>query len=93
MDYAQKLVFNSNTRISLLDINNLSKTNFVLESAFNNLENKFPDNVSVVNESLMKKEFLSKQDLMIITLDSWKKLLEAESNWLANVPSVLILKH
>jgi Kef-type K+ transport system membrane component KefB len=92
MDYAQKFVFNNNTRISILDINDLSKSNFVLESTFNNLENKFPDNISVLSEKLMKKEFLSKQDLMLISLESWKKLLESQSNWLANVPSVLILK-
>ncbi len=92
MDYAQKLVFNNNTRISILDINDLSKNNFVLESTFDNLEAKFPDNISVLSEKLMKKEFLTKQDLMLISLESWKKLLETESNWLANVPSVLILK-
>jgi Kef-type K+ transport system membrane component KefB len=93
MDYAQKFVFNNNTRISILDINDLSKSNFVLESTFNNLENKFPDNIAVLSEKLMKKEFLSKQDLMLISLESWKKLLESQSNWLANVPSVLIVKH
>ena len=92
MDYAQKFIFNSNTRISILDINDLSKNNFVLESTFSNLENKYPDNISVLSEKLMKKEFLSKQDLMLISLESWKKLLESQSNWLANVPSVLILK-
>ncbi len=93
MDYAQKFVFNSNTRISILDINELSKSNFVLESAFTNLENKYPDNISVLSEKLMRKEFLSKQDLMLISLESWKKLIDSESNWLANVPSVLIIKH
>ncbi len=92
LDYAQKLVFNNNTRISILDSNDLSKTNFVLESAVANLEQKFPDNVSVIIEKLIKKEFLSKHDLMLISLESWKKLLESESNWLENVPSVLIIK-
>ena len=93
MDYAQKFIFNNNTRISILDINDLSKSNFVLESTFSNLENKFPDNISVLSEKLMKKEFLSKQDLMLISLESWKKLIDSESNWLANVPSVLIVKN
>ena len=93
MDYAQKFIFNNNTRISILDINDLSKSNFVLESTFSNLENKFPDNIAVMSEKLMKKEFLSKQDLMLISLESWKKLIDSESNWLANVPSVLIVKN
>ena len=92
MDYAQKLVFNNNTRISFLDINELSKNNFVLESTLNNLENKFPDNVSQINQKSIKREFLSKQDLMLISLESWKKLLESDFYWLENIPSVLIIK-
>jgi hypothetical protein len=40
----------------------------------------------------MKAGFLAKQDLMIISLESWKKLVDAQSIWLSTVPSVLIIK-
>jgi hypothetical protein len=40
----------------------------------------------------MKKEFLLRQDIMVISLDSWKKLVDSQSTWLSNIPSVLILK-
>ena len=92
IDYAQKLVFNNNTRISILDINDLSKNNFVLESTLTNLENKYPDNVTNINEKTIRKEFMTKQDLMIISLDSWKKLIVSDLHWLENIPSVLIIK-
>jgi Kef-type K+ transport system membrane component KefB len=92
VDYVQKFIYNNNSRISILDSHNLSKTNFVLESAFENLETKYPDNFSVSNNNDVKKEFLSKQDLMLISLESWKKLLDSQTNWLASVPSVLIVK-
>ncbi|MBC7643361.1 MAG: cation/H(+) antiporter, partial [Flavobacterium sp.] len=92
MDYAQKLIFNNNSRISVLDINHTSKTNFVLESALTNLESKFPDNISLFQQETMRKEFFSKQDLMIISIESWKKLLESGNDWLEYVPSVLIVK-
>ncbi|MBC7642930.1 MAG: cation:proton antiporter [Flavobacterium sp.] len=92
MDYAQKLIFNNNSRISVLDINHISKSNFVLESTLTNLESKFPDNISLFQQETMRKEFFSKQDLMIISIESWKKLLESGNDWLENIPSVLIIK-
>lgn len=92
IDYFQKLIFNSNSNISLLDSSNLVKNNFVMSSAINSLEDKYPENITVLQERTMKKEFLSKQDLMIISLESWKKLVDSQSLWLSHVPSVLILK-
>lgn len=92
MDYCQKLIYNSNSRISVLDSNNIIGNHFVLESAFNSLEDKYPNHISLVQDRIMKREFLAKQDLMIISLESWKKLVDSQSVWLTNVPSVLILK-
>jgi hypothetical protein len=61
-------------------------------SAIRSLEDKYPDNITVLQDRTMKKDFLSKQDLMIISLESWKKLVDSQSLWLSDVPSVLILK-
>ena len=92
MEYAQKLIYNSNTRITILDLNDFAKNNFIINSSIQNLEQKHPDNISMIAESAMKKEFLSKQDMMLISLESWKKLVDSESTWLSNVPSVLIIR-
>ncbi len=92
MDYSQKLIYNNDSKITVLDINNLIKNNFLMESAISSLEKKFPDNITLLHDRVMKKEFLSKQDLMIISLESWKNLVDSQSVWLSNVPSVLIIK-
>lgn len=91
-DYGQRLIYNSDASISVLDINNLVKSNFVMESALHSLEEKYPDHLVLLEERIMKKEFLAQQDLMIISLESWKKLVDSQSVWLSNVPSVLIIK-
>ena len=92
MHYAQKLIYNNNARITFLDINNIVENNFVFKSAINVLEEKFPDNLSLMDEKIMNKDFLAKQDLIMIGLESWKKLIESQSIWLSKVPSVLIIK-
>jgi hypothetical protein len=92
IDYAQKLVYNSDSKITILDINGQVNANFILETAVIGLENKYPNNVSMLNESEMKAGFLAKQDLMMISLESWKKLVDSQSVWLSTIPSVLIIK-
>ena len=92
MDYSQKLIYNNDSKITVLDINNLIQNNFLMESAISSLEKKFPNNITLLQDRVMKKEFLAKQDLMIISLESWKNLVDSQSVWLSNVPSVLIIK-
>lgn len=92
IDYAQKLIYNNNTAVTFLDMKGHMESNFVIASAVGSLKEKFPDNVMLNNESTLHHEFLVKQDLMIVSLDSWKDLLDTSSDWLSGVPSVLIIK-
>jgi hypothetical protein len=93
IDYVQKLIYNSNSKIVILDVNGYVETNFVLNSAIDSLEQKYPNNIGLVTDKTVKKEFLAKQDLMLISFESWKELVDSRSVWLSGVPSVLILKH
>jgi Kef-type K+ transport system membrane component KefB len=93
MDYAQKLIYNSNSHITVLDVNGHVNTNFVLKSVIGSLEQKYPKNTTLLNNKIIKKEFLARQDLMIISIESWKSLVDSQSIWLSRVPSVLIMKH
>jgi hypothetical protein len=45
-----------------------------------------------MSERIIEKDFLLTQDLLIISLESWKKLVNSQSDWLSNIPSVLIIK-
>jgi Kef-type K+ transport system membrane component KefB len=92
IDYAQKLIFNNNTTVAFIDFNGHIESNFVLASAIESLKQKFPSNIIVNNESFLVNPFMEQQDLMIVSLESWKELLDSNCNWLREVPSVLIIK-
>jgi Kef-type K+ transport system membrane component KefB len=92
IDYAQKLIHNNNSTISILDINGQIKNNFMIQNAVEALEKTYEKNSTILSDTSVKSEFLLKQDLMIISLESWKNLVESQSVWLSNVPSVLIIK-
>ena len=92
LDYAQKLISNNNSQIMILDVNGSINTNFVLKSAINSLEQKYSKNFSLIDDKIIKNDFLVNIDLMIISVESWKLLLDKYSIWLNKVPLVLILK-
>ena len=93
LDYAQKLIYNNDSQIMILDVNENINTNFVLKSALDSLQQTYPKNVTLISNKIIKKDFLTKLDIMIISVESWKVLLDKYSIWLRRVPSVLILKH
>lgn len=92
IDYAQKLIYNNDSTVTFLDINGHVGSNFVIGSAISSLKQKFPTNIVLDTESILKMDFLEKQDLMMVSLESWKDLLDSRSVWLSGVPSVLIIK-
>ncbi|MDD3004891.1 cation:proton antiporter [Flavobacterium sp.] len=91
MDYAEKLVKNNHSQITFLDPNEVIVHNSELSNKILDLENEFPHSTKI-GDKIIKKEFLKQQDIMIISLDSWKKLIDTQSIWLTNIPSVLIIK-
>ncbi len=89
--YAKKLIYNNNSKITFLSFNNKSNMPS-FEEAMAYLQNKYPDNVAIESESEFKAGFFAKQDLMMISLESWKNLVDSQPAWLSNVPSTLIIK-
>ncbi len=93
VDYVQKFIFNNNSKINILDVNNHIKNNFLIKNAIDTLKLNSPDNIVLVEEEVIKmKSFLIKQDLIVISLEGWKKLVLTENILLTDLPSVLIIK-
>lgn len=93
IDYAQKLMNNNDSKVTIIDINNIIINNFVMENSVYALLKKYPNNFSVLEEKGMNSSFFGKQDLMMVGLESWKNLIDSQHSWLSKVPSTLIIKH
>ena len=82
LDYVKLLKKNSQAKISIFDTYDIV-----------NEKNKIThENVKVIHSSKLEKDFLKEQDLLIMSIDSWKKLIYTRSVWLNNTPSLLIIK-
>ena len=92
IDYIEKFIYNNNSNVTILDINGFVTSYPKLEKSISSIEAEYPSNLSIVNENKLKAGFLAQQNLMLISLDSWKKLVDSQSVWLSTVPSVLILR-
>ncbi|WP_293896542.1 cation:proton antiporter [Flavobacterium sp.] len=92
IDYAQKLIYNNESHVTLLDNNEHTKNNFIVENALSAVQQNYQDNIEVIHPDQLNKPFLLQQDLIIFSLETWKKLIEDEVSWLTDIPSVLIIK-
>ena len=92
IEFTQKLIHNNGSQITVLDSLDCVKNNSSLQESIRSIEQIAPNHIMLMNEKAIKKEFLKKQDLMIISLDSWKKQIDSQSVWLNNTPSILIVK-
>ncbi len=92
IEYAQKLIHNNGSEVTLIDVNNQIKSNFVLEKAVAGLKENYPSKVTIIDEKEMNAGFLINQDLMMISLESWRSLVDSQTIWLSNVPSTLMIK-
>ncbi|AOC95067.1 High-affinity Na(+)/H(+) antiporter NhaS3 [Flavobacterium anhuiense] len=92
IDYAKKLINNNGSQITVLDAGGEVKNTREIQETIRSIEQIAPNHIMIMHDRTLKKEFLESQDLMIISLESWKKLIESQSIWLNNSPSVLILK-
>nr|WP_294775074.1 cation:proton antiporter [uncultured Flavobacterium sp.] len=92
IDYAQRLMQNNNAQVTILDNNDHTKNNFLIQNSLEALEQKHGDKFDVMQPKQINKPFLSEQDLVIFSLETWKKLVDDEVSWLQDIPSVLIIK-
>lgn len=91
MNFAHKFINNSSSQITVLDVANQIKSNQEMKEAIRAIEHTAPNHINLINERTIDKALLKQSDLMLVSLDSWKKLVESKSLWLSEIPSCLIL--
>jgi Kef-type K+ transport system membrane component KefB len=89
--YAQKLIHNNESQITVGDMHGAIKRSSELKERLRSIEQSAPNHIVVRGEPEINEGMLSKQDLMVVSIESWKKLVEGKHVWLKDIPSVLIV--
>jgi Kef-type K+ transport system membrane component KefB len=87
--YAQKLICNSGAHVTIFEEN--GKVGSELIELVAETELITPNHTDLMKLTEIGKDILQQYDLMIISLESWKMLIEKKTVWLTSTPSVLIL--
>jgi hypothetical protein len=90
--YAQKLIHNNGSRVIILDVSGVIRQNPEMKEAIRAIEQVAPHHIGLYQERKIERDFLDQQNLMMISLDSWKKAVASRSVWLSHIPSALIIK-
>jgi Kef-type K+ transport system membrane component KefB len=92
LDYAHRVIHNNGARVKIIDVVGVIQNNIAFQNMINVIEQQYPMHLSFLPENKIDKEFLSQTDIMILSMDSWKRLMDGRSEWLINSPSVLVVK-
>lgn len=90
ISYAQKFIHNAEAQVVVLDSTGLLKNNAEMKEHIRSIERNAPNHIAL-QEKMIDRSFLKGYDLMVISLHSWKTLVNAKSLWLPDIPSTLII--
>ncbi|HTE30215.1 MAG TPA: cation:proton antiporter [Chryseolinea sp.] len=91
LNYAQKLINNAGAHVTLFDAAGQIKNQVHLKESIRAIEQIAPNHVRLISGTKIDEESLAGHHLMLLTMESWKKLLDAKSLWLSHIPSTLII--
>ncbi len=89
--YVQKLIHNNGAQVTVLDINGEIKTDSNIKERIRSIEQMAPNHINLLQLATIDSQFLQLHDLLIISMESWTKLTQEDSPWLAHIPSTLIV--
>ena len=89
--YGQKLIHNNDSQVTMLDTTGTTKRFPDLKERIRTIEQIAPNHIRLQSSKDITPEVLSEYDLMIISLDSWKKSVDNDFGWLKNICSTLVI--
>jgi Kef-type K+ transport system membrane component KefB len=89
LQYAQKLISNSGSNVSLLPMSSPLFTNKELKESINRYKAVHPANYKIIEDPKGERKYIDQTDLVIVSMSSWIKL---EKTWLKKIPSIFVVK-
>lgn len=89
MVYAQKLIHNSGSQVSILDLSEKDKNRAIREKV-RAIEHNAPNHIRLISSEYVDEAFISGQDLVIVGLESVDGLFNLGKEWFEKIQSILI---
>ena len=90
--YAKRIIKNNAAQIKIVDLTGTSRNSTALKEEIQKLKQQFPKNVSELSQTNFNDKELESNDLMLISYDSWKKVVQNKLPWVEFIPSTVIVR-
>ena len=92
IECVQRLIKNSESQITVCDPINLIRNHIEIKETIRAIEQEAPNHITTNHEQVIDEVFLKQFQLVLISVDSWRKLVESRCSWLNQTPSILIMR-
>lgn len=92
LEYIQRFINNSGSQVTIADQNNLIKNLPEVKESIRLIEHEAPNHISLIQNTIIDEKYISQFQLLVISVDGWKTLVENKHDWLNKTPSILIFR-
>jgi hypothetical protein len=90
LTYAQRFLENASLSLTVFDFGGLAEKHRQIFSEANFFQ---PNLVNIVADPNLKEITPTQYDLLLVSFGHWEQFSESDEDWLAETPSVLIIRH
>lgn len=90
--YIKRFITNANSQVTVIDQENLINRNTEMKEAIRAVEQEAPNHITWTTDVVISDGYLKSFQLMVISAEGWKKLVDSQCSWLNQTPSILILR-
>ncbi len=91
VEYIQRLIKNSGAQVTVADPAGIIRKHIEIKETIRAIEQEAPNHIAVNSEKEIDEQFIKQFQLMVISTEGWKKLVDSRTPWLNQTPSILIL--
>ena len=92
LEYIQRLITNSDSQITVTDPTNVIRNRVEIKEAIRAIEQEAPNHITLIQDIVIDENFLSQFQMLIISTEGWKKIIDSRQSWLSKTPSILMLQ-
>lgn len=92
IEYIQRFIKNSGAQFTVIDSYGLIKKHTGIKEAIRAIEHDAPNHISLHNDVSLDEQFMKDYQLMLVSAEGWKKLVDSRAQWLNHTPSMLIIR-
>ena len=93
VEYIQRLIKNSEAQVTVTDPTGMIRKHIEIKEAIRAIEQEAPNHITLNSDKAIDEQIIGQFQLMVISTDGWKRLVDSRSSWLNQTPSILILHH